>query len=115
MRPIHLAAATALCAVAVTAQTATTITLEPSKDTTLYEDLNGDLSNGGGAHVFAGLTLGIVKRRALIQFDIAGNVPSGARIVTASLQMNVSQSQWFDPLEVVATPPPLVEAPFVPF
>jgi hypothetical protein len=68
------------------------VTLIPSKDNTLYEDTTGSLSNGAGAHFFAGRTnqpSGSI-RRGLLAFDIAGALPPGATISSVTLTLNMS-------------------------
>lgn len=71
----------------------TTLSITASKDNTLYEDVNGSLSNGVGAHIFTGRTL-IGKngdvRRALIQFNLS-NIPANAIIDTVVLQMTINK------------------------
>jgi hypothetical protein len=69
-----------------------TIDLEPVKDNTLYESVNGTLSNGKGQYVFVGQTGNSEIRRALLAFDVAGNIPSSATILTATLTLNMSKS-----------------------
>ena len=69
------------------------ITIEPSKDNTLYEDPDGQLSNGAGRHIFAGRTNRGLVRRGVIAFDIVGSIPSGAIINRVSLTLNMSRSQ----------------------
>ncbi len=71
------------------------VVLQPIKDTTLYEDPAGTLSNGSGDHLFAGRvasTGDFRNRRALLAFDIAANVPAGATIVSVTLNMRVSRT-----------------------
>lgn len=71
----------------------TTVTLNATKDNTLYE--TATLSNGAGAYLFTGRTNqapGVSKRRALLQFDIASTVPSGATITSVTLTMNNSKT-----------------------
>ena len=70
---------------------ATTIMINPSKDNTLYEYINEDLSNGAGAHLFAGKTGQGYIRRAVLAFDIAGSIPSGSTITSVSLSMHLSR------------------------
>ncbi|HYC89741.1 MAG TPA: DNRLRE domain-containing protein [Thermoanaerobaculia bacterium] len=69
-----------------------TLSLLPSKDNTLFETPNGETSNGAGPHVFAGTTQGRTRRRAVLAFDIAGQLPPGSRIVKATLTLRVSQT-----------------------
>ena len=83
-------------AVVLTAATATsqagTVSLPARADSTLYESVTGALANGAGQHLFTGITLSMDVRRTLVDFDIAGAVPAGARIVSADLHMTVSRS-----------------------
>jgi hypothetical protein len=74
---------------------AETVTLEPSKDNTLYEDEAGSLSNGSGRHLFAGRVFsraGGFARRALIAFDVGTALPAGAMITSAELRLTMSRS-----------------------
>ena len=69
--------------------------LTPIKDNTLYEDALGSLSNGAGQHLFAGRTeelVGALIRRGLIAFDVAGEIPAGSTILSASLTLNMSRT-----------------------
>lgn len=66
------------------------ITLEAIQDNTLYEE-NVLYSNGSGQHFFAGANADGNLRRGLVKFDIAGNVPSSALIVSATLQLHASK------------------------
>lgn len=56
------------------------VQLGPSKDNTLYEDAEGDLSNGKGQYTFAGISGILFNRRAVMAFDVAGAIPAGATI-----------------------------------
>jgi uncharacterized repeat protein (TIGR01451 family) len=70
------------------------VQITPSQDTSLYEE-NGNFSNGQGDYLFAGVTgstNGNNIRRALLAFDVAGAVPPGSTIVTASLRLRLSQN-----------------------
>ena len=74
---------------------ADTVVLESSKDNTLFEQANGTLSNGSGSFIFAGLSRqpeGLQTRRAALAFDIAGTVPAGATITSATLTIRVTRS-----------------------
>jgi hypothetical protein len=77
------------------------VVLEPAQDNTLYEtliDQDGqqyELSNGAGSSLFAGRTgldAGYKRRRALLQFDLASSLPSGAEIVFAELSLYQSKA-----------------------
>ena len=70
---------------------AETVTLEPAKDNSIYSENNN--SNGDG-DLFSGRTQGrqgAGTRRALMQFDLTGSVPSGASIESVSITLNVSR------------------------
>ena len=73
---------------------ADSVTLNPSKDNSLYQDATGQLSNGAGEFLFAGRTAqgSNFLRRALLAFDVAGNVPAGSLIRSAELTLTVSNS-----------------------
>ncbi len=81
---------------------AITVNLNPTKDNTLYESSNGTLSNGAGDYFFVGKTNNDETRRALLQFDIAGALPSSANItsVTLSLHTSVTATLLPDPVEL---------------
>lgn len=66
--------------------------LTPTKDNTLYESTTGDVSNGAGSFFFVGKTSGASTRRGLVAFDLAGKVPAGATIVSATLQLQMSKT-----------------------
>ena len=51
-----------------------TVVLEPVRDNTLYEHPTGALSNGAGDSLYCGTTSGNWRRRALLAFDVAGNL-----------------------------------------
>lgn len=70
------------------------VTIEPVQDNTLYEHEEGILTNGGGNGIFAGRTNQFSDsiRRGLIAFDVAGNVPAGAVITSASLRLVMNQT-----------------------
>jgi hypothetical protein len=68
------------------------VTLNPSKDNTLYQDTNGALSNGAGQHFFVGNTNNGSIRRGIIAFDIAGTIPAGATINSLTLTLYLSRT-----------------------
>lgn len=78
----------------LTAQTQ--VTIPSSKDNTLYENSGGSLSNGAGSRCFAGTTGSFfnpsLKRRAVIAFNVAKQIPSGSTITKADLVMTVVMS-----------------------
>jgi hypothetical protein len=66
----------------------------PAKDTSLFEDSAGTLSNGQGEYLFAGKTNqpnGKGLRRAMLMFDLS-QIPAGATITSASLRLNLSKT-----------------------
>ena len=65
-------------------------TIHPSRDTTLYSEA-GDHANGGGQHLFAGETMLGPLRRALVAFDVAGVLPAGSTINSATLRMSLTR------------------------
>lgn len=70
------------------------VTLTPSQDNTLFEDSQGDVSNGAGSFLFAGRTAqgSNSLRRTLLEFDIAGSIPAGSTINTATLTLHMSRT-----------------------
>jgi hypothetical protein len=67
------------------------LSLSASMDNTLYESATGGLSNDGGTIIFAGRTNQVTgsKRRAVLAFDVAGQVPAGATIVDVQLELTL--------------------------
>ncbi len=77
---------------------AETITLGASKDNTIYEE--GELTDGGGHHIFAGKTGSLADmaiRRALIAFDIAGALPADSTITGVTLTLHLTRGRIFGP------------------
>jgi len=71
------------------------VTLGASRDNTLFEDVAGSLSNGSGPHLFIGRVApggGGLARRAVLAFDVAADVPRGAKITSVSLTLNMSRT-----------------------
>lgn len=69
------------------------ISLGASQDNTLYEVGPGNLSNGAGEHLFAGLTnFTSLARRGLVRFDVAGAIPAGSTINSATLTLHMSKT-----------------------
>jgi len=90
--PLILAAA--LVGIGPSLASATSISINPIKDNTLYEFVvvDGDRSNGVGDHFFAGKTDQAEIRRGVLAFDIAGSIPAGSTITSVSLTMNMSRT-----------------------
>lgn len=70
------------------------VSLSASQDNTLYEHPDGLLSNGAGEYFFVGRTLESENsiRRGLIKFDVAGIIPPGSLIVSATLRLTMSKT-----------------------
>ena len=70
------------------------ISINPSKDNTLYEydPAEGDHSNGAGFHFFAGENAMGELRHGVLAFDVAGTIPAGSTITSVSLSMNMSMT-----------------------
>ncbi len=66
------------------------ITINPSKDNTIYAE-SGTLSNGGGTRFFAGENGAAAVRRGLVRFDVSG-IPGTAIIDSVVLQLSVVQT-----------------------
>lgn len=82
-----LSVAICVC-VPLTAQ-ADTVSIPPAKDNTLFST-NGLTSNGAGDAVFSGRTGvlgGGVRQRAVLAFDVTGNLPADATVTSASLTL----------------------------
>ena len=69
-----------------------TIVLPATKDNSLYEDDEGDVSNGAGNFLFVGKTNQGKLHRALIAFDIAGSIPYGSLIESVDLTLHMSRT-----------------------
>jgi hypothetical protein len=69
------------------------IDIGPSADNTLYETLDGSLSNGAGSYVFSGATATGELRRALFLFDVASFLPAGAVVSGAELLLYMSKAR----------------------
>ena len=84
----------ALGAIVASSVSGAMISTNPSKDNTLYQynPSEGDLSNGAGFHFFAGENAVGEIRRAVLAFDIAGNIPPGSTITGVSLSLNMSMT-----------------------
>jgi hypothetical protein len=70
---------------------AETVFIEATQDNTLYESPAGLFSNGSGNHLFAGVTLEGLKRRAVIAFKDLDQIPDGATITSAELHLHLSR------------------------
>jgi hypothetical protein len=73
--------------------TADEVLIVAGADNTLYEDSLGSVSNGSGAIMVAGRTNGEVDsiRRAMLFFDVAGNIPHGAVVESVALSLYLNK------------------------
>lgn len=72
---------------------ATSVSLNPSKDNTIYAE-SDTLSNGAGTRVFAGENGAGFPRRALVRFDLS-SIPGNAVIDSVTLTLTVVQTHGF--------------------
>ena len=73
-----------------TAQTTVDITF--ATDNTLYQDPNGETSNGSGQYFFTGQTAADQTRRGLIKFLLVKDIPLCATITNVSLKLHMSKT-----------------------
>ncbi|MGQ0600061.1 MAG: DNRLRE domain-containing protein [Anaerolineales bacterium] len=82
-----------------------TTTLTPAKDNTLFESSDGAASSGAGIFIFVGrvgsMQLENTTRRGLMQFNLAGAVPSVATVLTATLRMTITRMPSMTPVPQV--------------
>jgi hypothetical protein len=66
-----------------------TVVIQAGADNTLYEDAGGSVSNGSGAIMLTGRINADVDsiRRAVLYFDVAGNLPYGAEVEEVVLKL----------------------------
>ena len=57
-----------------------------------YESPQDNVSNGAGRHFFAGATASGDLRRGLIAFAIAGHVPAGSIVASATLKLRMTMT-----------------------
>lgn len=69
---------------------ATTILIEATRDNTLYDSPSGRLSNGSGDHMFVGLTLDQLRRRAVVAFRDLESIPDDALITSVRILFHLS-------------------------
>ena len=87
----------AMVAVAIGAMSPSDVAASPAglavpavRDNTLFESETGDLSSGMGPAIFAGDNATLNTRRALLYFDVAGQVPPGSTVLHAEIRLHVS-------------------------
>ncbi|MGE0303341.1 MAG: DNRLRE domain-containing protein [Phycisphaerales bacterium] len=67
-----------------------TVILTADRDNTLYQDTQGDVSNGAGTFFFTGLTNNGDIRRGLVRFNLS-SIPAGSTINSATLSLTCSR------------------------
>jgi hypothetical protein len=70
---------------------AAVVSILPSKDNTIFENVPNN-SGGGAAGIFSGTNNAPSRRRGLIAFDIASNVPAGSTITGVELSMYLANA-----------------------
>jgi hypothetical protein len=73
---------------------ATTVTLVPTNDTTLFQTAP-DFNLGGLTNMVSGSTSTGQTNRALLKFDIVGNIPTNATILSAMVTLTVVRTMAF--------------------
>ncbi|MDZ4712698.1 MAG: hypothetical protein SGI89_10290 [bacterium] len=68
------------------------IKVQPTGDNTLYEDVNGLLSNGKGDYMFSGKSPSGLLRRSVISFQLIEFIPPCSKILSVRLKIRVSGS-----------------------
>ncbi len=94
----HLLPCLAALALPLAAQT--TVNVPCAADNTLYDSATGALSNGAGIGMFVGLTGTGGIRRAVVRFNVAATVPANAKVLSATISLNVAQSTVALPMTI---------------
>lgn len=68
------------------------VILTPAKDNTLFESGAGNLSSGIGSALYVGKTKDGLRRRGLLAFNLTGQIPPGATIVSVTLRLSMFQT-----------------------
>ena len=95
MRPCILGMLALLIA-PVSAAHGETIVLTSVHDNTLFQDADGDTSNGSGPNVFCGRNSQGRIRRALVMFDVSA-LPASAVIDSVELELHMAMSSDLEP------------------
>jgi hypothetical protein len=85
------------CAALGGAANAAEIELFAIRDNTLFEDEQGDTSNGSGPSLFAGRNSQGRARRALVAFDVASALPVASTLDSVTLHLRLSSSSDPEP------------------
>ena len=76
---------------AAPAARAASVTLAATADNTIYAE-DGNLSNGAGESLFAGVNSLSSTRRTLIRFDLTGTIPAAATVDSVVLLLHLAQA-----------------------
>jgi hypothetical protein len=76
---------------------ADSVTLSPVADTTLFETTATN-NLGAEATLISGTTASGFRNRAVLQFDIAAQIPAGAMVTSATLTLTVAKVNPFTPV-----------------
>jgi hypothetical protein len=68
------------------------VSLGADRDNTLYENEEGTVSNGAGAHFFAGTTANLFIRRGMVRFDVAPTLPANTVVLAVRLTLHMSRT-----------------------
>jgi len=91
-RALRRGALPVVLALAAPALQADLVEVVSDRDNTLYEQSVGLTSNGAGDHFFSGKTNIGLLRRAVLHFDVAGAVPAGSTIHSATLRFEMTKT-----------------------
>jgi len=72
------------------------VTITAARDGTLYQDVAGSLANGAGDYLFAGRTgqpNSLSRRRAVLRFNLGGQIPPFATITDVRFTLNMSRTE----------------------
>lgn len=73
-----------------TANDPVTVTLEPTRNNTIFSEATN--SNGKGSYLFVGRTNAGGLRRALVYFDVSREIPEDAMIQSATLRLRMNRT-----------------------
>jgi len=90
-RPLILTFLLAASTAAMAAAAPSMLTVNPSRDGTLYEDGGGVIANGAGIWMFTGLTganAGNILRRTIVAFDLSA-IPPGSTVQSVEVSFTI--------------------------
>ena len=77
---------------------AVVVTLDASKDNSIFSETFAQLSDGQGPYLYAGRNANGGLRRALLAFDLS-DIPAGSTITSASLTLSMDRTPTADALD----------------